>query len=423
MRAVSVDAKGAYFMLKVFFLAFFGVVAYSSFTFIHNSLANSEDVANMISVIKNDNRSILKESDKYIDIDILGEKISLHDEGDIVGSFNIVSVPKNISFDKKSYTVDYKKRVENSTITMASFPKFVMFGGKYAIHGKPSYLNNDDIKSFIEVSNSDAKKIYDFAEASMPVFVYADKKDENKKENKKNIFYKDKPATSALSYALADIDTGEILISKNAQTDYPIASVTKLITALASSELVGANTEIFAPNGHRYNLGDLYYQLLLRSDNNVAKRIALHFGYSSFINEMNKYVRSVGMDNTSFKDSSGLSKSNVSNARDLVLLARHLYKEKKFVLDITKEDKITITSNDGFKLTLKNQNKLAGDPYFLGGKIGYTDEAGQTALSVFNVPVGDENHIVAVIILKSKDWKQDTRTLLKWYLQSYKDKV
>jgi D-alanyl-D-alanine carboxypeptidase len=228
----------------------------------------------------------------------------------------------------------------------------------------------------------------------------------------------DLPATSALSYMVQDLETSQVYLSKNPYARYPIASITKLVTAAVSSEVIGHGTEVLAQNGEHYMLGDLFYPLLLRSDNVIAQRIEQSLGFGVFVAEMNAYVRAHGMEHTTVSDSSGLSPRNLSTAHDLSLFAKHLYHDKAYLLSITGEDEVTITSVEGRDLHIMNQNKLADDPYFRGGKLGFTDEAGQTSLALFAVPVGDSTRLVSVIILHSRDWKQDTRTLLRWLTAS-----
>jgi D-alanyl-D-alanine carboxypeptidase len=115
-----------------------------------------------------------------------------------------------------------------------------------------------------------------------------------------------------------------------------------------------------------------------------------------------------------------LSPKNISSVLDLGIVSQHIYNEKSFLLDITKEEDMSITSTDGVEWSVKNQNKLASDPYFRGGKLGFTDEAGQTSLSIFMLPLQGEVRPVAVVVLHSKDWKQDTRTLLRWLVDTTK---
>lgn len=88
----------------------------------------------------------------------------------------------------------------------------------------------------------------------------------------------DLPATSARSYAVAELSRGQVLIEKKAGVQRPIASITKLFTALVADELIKEEEEVSLGNGESYQLGDLYYPLLLRSDNTVAASMAHHAG-------------------------------------------------------------------------------------------------------------------------------------------------
>ena len=227
----------------------------------------------------------------------------------------------------------------------------------------------------------------------------------------------DTPATSAVAYAIADLARGQVVLEKNADRVRPIASITKLVTAAVAGTRITAGGEVSAPQGDRYSVGDLLYPLLLRSDNAIAERLAAHVGTRAFMGEMNAYVRDIGMKNTSFADASGLSAYNRSTARELVTLARHLFMEKRYILDMSKVDTMTITGKAGTVWSMTNQNKLAGDRHFVGGKLGFTDEAMQTSLAIFTVPVGREMRTIAIVVLGSADWKQDTRTLLRWVLE------
>ncbi len=190
------------------------------------------------------------------------------------------------------------------------------------------------------------------------------------------------------------------------------------MTAVVATDVVGHGSLIAMLNKGNFLVHDLYYPLLLRSDNSVADRIARYAGEEYFLSNMNAYARAIGMTRSSFADSSGLSPKNSSTANDLTLLARHLYLEKEYLLAITKEDTMTITSLEGKVWHMENQNALARDPLFRGGKLGYTDEAGQTSLAIFELPIGGSTRPIAVIVLNSKDWKQDTRTLLRWLMES-----
>ncbi len=419
MKTITLDARGFYFSVKIIFAVIFVFGVWSFFSS-ENFFTSKFETANALSSVRAESLS-----GKYIEVDLTKKKVSLHNSSELLNSFDILGMPDVFSGELNDiFSVEDKKKVETSTITMSSFPNFIEFGGKYALHGivKNASGENSEIKDngFIGLSDNDSVLIYDFSEIGMPVYVHGSyKKTDEIKNNKSVIYeYEKKPATSARAYLLADMETGDVLLSKNENEKYPIASITKLFTAITASDMRKKDSEIKAPNYEYYKLGDLYYPLLLRSDNSVANRIATHFGFNSFLKKMNDFVVSNGMESTHFTDVSGLSFKNVSTAKDLYILAKYLFDRERFILDITKENKMTITGVNGVKWDMINQNKLAGDPYFLGGKLGYTDEAEQTALSIFNVPVNGHTHSVCVIVLKSKNWKQDTRTILKWMVEN-----
>jgi D-alanyl-D-alanine carboxypeptidase len=226
-----------------------------------------------------------------------------------------------------------------------------------------------------------------------------------------------RPAVSAQAYMVSDVLSGNTLLQRDANEKRPIASITKILTALVAEKEIGLETRIFfVPEGQYYGVGDLFFPLFLRSNNTVAENIALYLGEERFVRYMDAYAGDIGMYNTSFGDASGLSPENISTAEDLMTLATYLVEEKKYLLDVSKEQDVTIASMSGREWRVENHNKLSSDPYFLGGKLGYTDEALQTALSIFTIPIDGDMYTIGVVVLGSYDWKQDTRTLLRWLL-------
>ena len=151
-----------------------------------------------------------------------------------------------------------------------------------------------------------------------------------------------KPSLSAEGYLVADIQTGEIILAKNKNKQFPIASITKLMTALVSLEtidqsqiaivpleaLVGENPSIKGlSEGEVLSTSSLLYPLLLESSN-AAKTLADHVGTKNFVNYMNGKAGSIGLSSTSFADSSGLSSRNLSTPEDLFKLISYLFKNK-----------------------------------------------------------------------------------------------
>jgi len=234
-----------------------------------------------------------------------------------------------------------------------------------------------------------------------------------------------KPALSAEGYLAADIQTGEIILEKNKSKQFPVASITKLMTALVSLEtidqsqiaivspeaLIGENPSIRSlSDGEVISTSSLLYPLLLESSNAAAKTLASHIGTKNFLNHMNGRTGSIGMPKTFFADSSGLSSRNISTPEDLFNLISYIFKNKKQILDITRKKELA----EGMK-KWANGDKFSGLENFLGGKTGYTDSAGKTFAGIFSLPsAGSEQREIAIIILKSKDRDDDVIKILDY---------
>ena len=237
-----------------------------------------------------------------------------------------------------------------------------------------------------------------------------------------------KPSLSAEGYLAADIQTGEIILEKNKAKQFPMASITKLMTALVSLEtidqsqiaivppeaLVGENPSIKGlSEGEVISTSSLLYPLLLESSNAAAKTLAGHIGTKNFVNYMNGRTESIGMPKTFFADSSGLSSRNLSTTEDLFKFVSYIFKNKKQILDITRKKEW----EEGMK-KWANGDKFSGLENFLGGKTGYTDSAGKTFAGVFSLPSAESNpREIAIIILKSRDRDDDVIKILDYLKQ------
>jgi D-alanyl-D-alanine carboxypeptidase len=256
-----------------------------------------------------------------------------------------------------------------------------------------------------------------------------------------------KPASSlsslitADSYLVGNLATGEIYLEKDPTVVRPIASISKLFAALvATRHLDPAATVTVLPQsitgfdatnspstihpGESFSIHDILYDMLLVSSNDAATTIADNYARitgtlpadasrADFVSLMNAAVASLGLSSTSFKDPSGLSAGNVSSADDLFYLAQYLYKNQPGILAITKTpeyDVATTTSPDAVHDAHQfvNIDPFVYDPHYFGGKTGRTDAAGETMLSLFNLPTGVSTDPIAIIVLHSN---QDTRQI------------
>ncbi|OHA62566.1 MAG: hypothetical protein A2556_01795 [Candidatus Vogelbacteria bacterium RIFOXYD2_FULL_44_9] len=341
------------------------------------------------------------------------------------------------------YGIKTKEAKHFSSIGKVWMPYSMQFFGNFFIHGWPYDSRGKAVPvtysgGCIRLSDLDAKKVYDFADMSTAVLVFGSDKILPKVASTSlsslgvaslassylSLKNPDKMPMSAESYLVADIDTGEVIIEKNKDRILPIASVTKLMTALVSLETINQlemttikkeSYKTYSKTGRLYlnekvTIGDLIYPLLLESSNMSAEALAQSRNRTSFLNQMNEKAKAIGMANTSFDDPSGLSENNISTASDLFKQARYIYKYKKYIFDITKEPKKTVGKHQW-----RNVNNLYALDNYIGGKNGYTDEANRTLVALFKLPLSEfESRTVALILLRSENRKQDTAEIIKF---------
>ncbi|MBI2630612.1 CapA family protein [Candidatus Nomurabacteria bacterium] len=235
------------------------------------------------------------------------------------------------------------------------------------------------------------------------------------------------PKVSAKAYIVGDLHTGEVILSKNQENIFPIASVSKLMTALVASELAkpdevatvskralatyGQNGELRP--GEKVKISDLLYPLLLESSNDAAEVIAEHFGRDSFISKMNLTAEKLKMEDTHFEDPSGLSPNNKSTTGDIFKLTGYLAQEHPELLRIT-----TNRSFSNKKHNWSNISQFLGKDGYIGGKSGYTDAARQTVVSLFSLHLGSlaekSERPVAITLLQSADRKKDVESIVNY---------
>lgn len=240
------------------------------------------------------------------------------------------------------------------------------------------------------------------------------------------------PTVTAEEYLVGNLDTGEIYMKRDADEVFPIASLSKLITASVATYATSSDTKItitkpmllpYGDAGHLapgeiFTVSELLYPLLLESSNDAAEAFAIALGYDSFISQMNSFAKEIGMSSTSFEDPSGLSPENKSNAKDLFILAQYLYKNREDIIGITKnQDYYLASTSVRLEHELKNINPFSAEPNFLGGKTGRTNEAKETMISMFMYKHNNDSYPIVIIILRS-DFNQreaDSRLLLEQF--------
>ncbi len=364
-------------------------------------------------------------------------KLYLYEDGILLHTFTISGKAKKGSYWETpggEYKVVAKETDHYSPNAKLWMPYSVQFFGSYFIHGWPYDSNGRDVKAgnqagSIRLKNEDAKIVYDFADTNTVVSVYSDLERPPSSVGS-DYFIKDpakKLKLSAKSYLVADVETGEIILQKNIDQKWPIASTTKLLTALTSYDVVDQNqittiskqaVNTYGFNGafhagERIKTADLVYPLLLESSNDSGEIIAEHVGRRFFMEAMNKKAKTIGMRSSSFEDPSGLSPNNISTAKDMFTLAKYIYENKPEIYSITKQETIP---RSGHLWHNKGQfHRYAG---YVGGKTGFTNPAKHTLISVFEIPLSEfATRKISIIILQSDSRPQDVQEIFN-YLKS-----
>lgn len=209
----------------------------------------------------------------------------------------------------------------------------------------------------------------------------------------------------------------KVLYQKNKEKKMPIASLTKLMTAVIAVENYDLQKTVKVSKkavatleetgklrpGERITIGGLLDLALLVSSNDAAAALAEQMGEEKFVKLMNKKAEEIGMKNTKFANPHGLdNKNNYSTAEDLAFLTQYsLIYYPRIWETLSKKQKI-IRSEDHLGSSIEhcanNTNKLLAKDYVLGGKTGYTDKAGDAMILAMEAPGIAEGKVVLVLL-------------------------
>lgn len=247
---------------------------------------------------------------------------------------------------------------------------------------------------------------------------------------------------TAEKYVAIDVTSGKILIQKNVDSVQPIASITKLMTALVvldnvkdwnktvemnqADETYGAFAHIY--RGEQVSFEDLWNAALISSDNNsiMAMIRALGFSKEEFVTKMNAKAKELQMYNTNFSDPTGLSVENQSTALDISRLLYTALNQEKIQSTVTKNKESfkilnnsktrTVTSTDILLDSFLNRKQYGYQ--LVGGKTGYIPEAGYC----LTVEIEKEKHSVIITVLNSNSIEnrfQDVKVIADWVFNNY----
>ena len=242
--------------------------------------------------------------------------------------------------------------------------------------------------------------------------------------------------TSAKSAIVINALTGEVVYEKNARQKLPMASTTKIMTAICAiengnlDEIVKVHPKAVGVEGSSMYLGhdeqlplrDLLYGLMLSSGNDAAVAIAIHISKSveEFALLMNKTAEKIGVKNTSFKNPNGLDdEGHYTTAYDLAMITRYGMKNPEFSKVVgTQSIKVGWQGRD-YPRVLNNHNKLL-KMYegATGVKTGFTKKSGRCLVSSAK---RDGLEFVAVTLNAPDDWNDHIK-MLDFAFDAYESK-
>lgn len=213
-----------------------------------------------------------------------------------------------------------------------------------------------------------------------------------------------------------DLDSSAILYDKNSDEVRPIASISKLMTALVIAEADQPMNQILRISdadvdrvrhsrsrlrvGYELSRADMLHLALMSSENRASHALARYYpgGMPAFIRAMNDKARSLGMRKTHFVEPTGLSSENVSAPRDLVKLLQAASKQP-LIHRYTTDDQHEVEITKGRQLVYNNTNRLVKntDWNIQISKTGFINEAGECLVMLTRI----DNREVAIILLNS----------------------
>ena len=236
------------------------------------------------------------------------------------------------------------------------------------------------------------------------------------------VSYSAEPSLSAYAYALYCVNTGEFLLSCNGEERLPMASTTKIMTAILGIEALQASEEemvvtmsadmyaegssMYLADGEQVLMSDLVGGMLMVSGNDAANAIALTVGgsFDGFSQMMNEKAGELGLQNTSFVTPSGLDADNhYTTAEDLAKIMAYCMENALFrEIDSSSSITVDFVNPKGKSQTYYNENRLLREyEYCVAGKTGYTTSAGRTLVSCAEK---DGIRLIAVTLSDPDDW-------------------
>lgn len=355
-------------------------------------------------------KELLKQKASFIDLNLEVMEITLYKEGEIFEKFPIKSKGKEGSWWQTPpgfYLAGDKVVKHFSSTGRVWMPYGVQFYGNFFIHGWPYTtagvpLSMGSSGGCIRLDTDNAKTVYEFAERSMPILVF-----EKKLTTILSALVPTKEEiiplnVTAEAFLVADLDTGEIILDKEIDSEVYAGPIVQGMMALVGSEVVNLEKRIIAKSwmiedineniiipGKSYRGNDLLYPLLKQSSREAALVLSRFLTTERFVSLMNDKARAIGMENTIFVDVTGILKENITTLYDVAKMMRYIKDYRGFILEIS--------------------NHLAG--------IG--DREGISFFAVEKFKKDNENRNILIAIVNSNNYQKEFDDIMIWLKDNF----
>ncbi len=243
-------------------------------------------------------------------------------------------------------------------------------------------------------------------------------------------------AKAFVAALISDNNDIKILAEKNKDDILPIASLTKLVSAIVATDnydpnkIITITKEAIKDNGPyvslrigtKFSVQELVKASLVESNNDAITALANEMGFEKFVNSMNEKAASFGLMRTWFANPTGLDNSNIeennnnrSTAEELLKLVKEMVNKYPNIISVTKNKNLPIYLENGqVDHTSISTNKLLSDSDFkfeiIGGKTGETKVAGKNMILITKDK--KTNSYLVNVVLNSQDHFTDMKNLL-----------
>lgn len=240
------------------------------------------------------------------------------------------------------------------------------------------------------------------------------------------------PAFAARAVLVKDLTSGAILYQKEANTSLPIASTTKIMTALVASEYFKPNSVLTVSKGaavtgakvgllpgEDLTFRSMLYGMLLNSGNDAAYALAENYpgGVLEFVHAMNKKAIDLNLQNSHFDNPAGFDNPrHFSSAKDLAVITEEALKNSALARIFSTKETNIVSLDKKYTHRLSNLNRLLSQVRgVLGVKTGYTKEAKENLVTY----VDRDGRQILTVVLGSDDRFGESTKLIEWAYDNF----